>query len=125
MRVLRAGHGEEGVGAPDKAGRGAQRHQRIHVGGAVDQALEAADEELLVDDHDDARQQQLNKAHGDVGAVEPVGECPIEKYIRTMRKISEAMSRFFNFGVSLSASASRPALESGAVEALLDLGLAP
>ena len=51
--------------------------------------------------------------------------CPMEKYIRTMRKISEAMSRFFSFGVSWSASASRPALESGAAEALLDLGLAP
>ena len=51
--------------------------------------------------------------------------CPMEKYIRTMRKISEAMSRFFSFGVSWSASASRSALESGAAEALLDLGLAP
>ena len=78
---LRAGHGEEGVGAPDKAGRGAQRHQRIHIGGAVDQPLEAADEELLVDDHDDARQQQLNKAHGDVVAVEPVGERPAPHHV--------------------------------------------
>ena len=69
-------HGEQGVGAPDEAGRGTQRHQRIHVGRAVDEAFEAVDEELLVDDHDDARQQQLNKAHRDVVAVEPVGERP-------------------------------------------------
>ena len=31
--------------------------------------LEAADEKLLVDDHDDYRQQQLRQAHGDVVAV--------------------------------------------------------
>ena len=38
---LSAGHGEQGVGAPEKAGRGTQRHQCVHVGGTVEQALEA------------------------------------------------------------------------------------
>ena len=28
----------------------------------------------MVDDNDDARQQQLDKAHGDVVAIEPVGQ---------------------------------------------------
>ena len=33
---LSAGHGEQGVGAPHKAGHGAHGHQRIHVGRAVE-----------------------------------------------------------------------------------------
>ena len=78
---LRTGHGEEGIGAPEEAGRGTKRHQRIHVGGAVEEALEAVDEELLVDDHHDARQQQLNEAHRDVVAVKPVGERPAPHHV--------------------------------------------
>ena len=78
---LSAGHGEQGVGAPEKAGRGTQRHQCVHVGGTVEQALEAADEELLVDDHYDARQQQLDQTHGNVVAVEPVGERPAPHHV--------------------------------------------
>ena len=42
------------------------------LGAPVEQALEAVDEELLVDDHDDAGQQQLDEAHGNVVAVKPV-----------------------------------------------------
>ena len=78
---LGAGHGEEGISAPHEACHGAEGHQRIHVGCAVDEALEAVDEELLVDDHDDARQQQLDKAHGDVVAVEPVGQGPAPHHV--------------------------------------------
>ena len=78
---LGAGHGEQGVGAPEKAGRGAQCHQCVHVGGTVEQALEAADEELLVDDHHDARQQQLDQTHGNVVAVEPVGKRPSPHHV--------------------------------------------
>ena len=78
---LRTGHGEEGVGAPEEAGRGTKRHQRIHVGGAVEEALEAVDEELLVDDHHDARQQKLNEAHRDMVAIEPVGERPAPHHV--------------------------------------------
>ena len=51
---LGVGHCKEGVGAPHIACHGAEGHQRIHVGGTVDEAFEAADEKLLVDDHDDA-----------------------------------------------------------------------
>ena len=78
---LGAGHGKQRVGAPHKACHGAQRHQRVHVGRAVDEALEAVDEELLVDDHHDARQQQLHKAHGDVVAVEPVRQGPAPHHV--------------------------------------------
>ena len=63
---LGAGHGEEGVGAVDKGRRGAQGHQRIHIGRTVPEALIAGDEKLLVDDHDDGCQQQLQKPHGHV-----------------------------------------------------------
>ena len=58
------GHGEQGVGAVPEGRAGAQGHQSIHVRCAVKQALEAVDEELLVDDHDDDRQQKLGQAHG-------------------------------------------------------------
>ena len=85
---LGAGYGEQGVGAPEKAGRRTQRHQCIHVGGTVEQALEAADEELLVDDHHDARQQQLDQTHGNVVAVEPVGERPAPHHV-AHRKIHQ------------------------------------
>ena len=61
---LSPGHGKERIGAVDKGRAGAQSHQTVHIGGAVHQALEAADEKLLVDDHDDAGQQQLGQAHG-------------------------------------------------------------
>ena len=47
----------------------------------MDEALEAVDEELLVDDHDDARQQQLDEAHSDVVAVEPVGQGPAPHHV--------------------------------------------
>ena len=78
---LGAGHGKQRVGAPHKACHGAQRHQRVHVGRAVDEALEAVDEELLVDDHHDARQQQLDKAHGNMVAVKPVGQRPAPHHV--------------------------------------------
>ena len=78
---LSTGHGKEGVSAPHKAGHGAQGHQRVHVGRAVEEALEAVEEELLVDDHDDAGQQQLDEAHGNVVAVKPVGEGPAPHHV--------------------------------------------
>ncbi len=78
---LSTGHGEEGVSAPHEACHGAEGHQRVHVGCAVDEALEAVEEELLVDDHDDPGQQQLDKTHGDVVAVEPVGEGPAPHHV--------------------------------------------
>ncbi len=80
------------------------------------QALKSADKELLVDDHDDARQQQLHQSHGDVVAVKNAGSgqphiiWPMEKYISTSRKPRDAISRRFSLGVSWSSSASRSAL---------------
>ena len=47
----------------------------------MDEAFEAADEKLLVDDHDDARQDQLDEAHGDVVAVEPVRQGPAPHHV--------------------------------------------
>ena len=50
---------------------------------------------------------------------------PMEKYISTSRKPSEAISRRLSLGVSWSASASRSALEELAAAAPAALGLAP
>ena len=47
----------------------------------MEQALEAADEELLVDDHDDAGQQQLDQGHRDVVAVKPGGQGPAPHHV--------------------------------------------
>ena len=56
------------------------------------------------------------------GSGQPHIMWPIEKYISTARKTSDAMSRFFSLGVSWSASASSSAL---GVSAAASLGLAP
>ncbi len=73
---LCAGHGEQCVDAPYKGCHGAKGYQGVHVRGAVPQALEAADEEFLVDDHDDSGKQQLDQSHGYVIAVKPCGQRP-------------------------------------------------
>ena len=78
---LGVGHLKDRVGAPDKGGGGPQGHQGVHVGGAVQQALETADEKLLVDDHDDAGQQQLNQGHCDVIPVEPGRQGPAPHHV--------------------------------------------
>ena len=69
---LRAGHGKEGIGAVYKRSARAERNKRIHVRRAAPQALESADKEVLIDDHDRGRKQQLRKAHRD---VVPRKEC--------------------------------------------------
>ena len=46
-----------------------------------------------------------------LGSGQPHIMCPIEKYMRTIRNPSEAMSRFLRTGVSLSLSASSSADE--------------
>ena len=65
-----AGHGEEAVGTIDKGRRGAQGHQGIHIGGPVPQGPVARDKKLLIDDHDDGRQQQLHQPQGHGVALE-------------------------------------------------------
>ena len=50
-------HGEQGEGAVAKGCRSAQRNQSVHVGRTMPQALKPADKKLLIDDHDDHRQQ--------------------------------------------------------------------
>ena len=61
---LQMAHIEQGSGAVDECSTGTKGHQGIHVGTAVEQPLETADEELLVDDHDDAGEQKLNQSEG-------------------------------------------------------------
>ena len=56
---LRARHGKERIRAVDKRRRRAERHERVHVRRAVPERLVAADEKLLVDDHDNHSQQKL------------------------------------------------------------------
>ena len=55
------GHLKERVAAPYKRGGGAERDQGVHVGRLVREALEAGDEELLVDYHDDDGQVELDE----------------------------------------------------------------
>ena len=108
---LRVRHGKQRVDAPPVGRRRAERDERVHVRRAAQQALGAAHEELLIDDHDDPGQQQLDKAHGDVVAVKPAWQrqphiiWPIEKYIRMSKNATEAISRFLRCGVCLSSSA--------------------
>ena len=71
-----ARHGEQRPQAVQEGRAGPQSHQGVHVGGTVPQAFEAADEELLVDDHDDPRQRHFHQADGHVVLVEPGGHGP-------------------------------------------------
>ena len=73
---LRARHGEKSVGAVNERRRRAQRHQRIHVRRTVPQALETADKEFLVDDHDDNGQKHLSQAHGHMIVIVEGGQRP-------------------------------------------------
>ena len=70
------GHGEELVGTVAKGRCRAHCHQRIHIGRAMQQALEAADKEFLVDHHDGGRQQQLRKRHGNGITLKKAGQRP-------------------------------------------------
>ena len=57
-------HSEQRVRAVSEGGGGAQRHQRIHIRGSVEQAAEAAYEEFLIDDHHDGGEEQLAQPDG-------------------------------------------------------------
>ena len=60
------------------------------------------------------------------GRGQPHIMCPMEKYISTSRKPSDAIRRRLSLGVSWSVRASRSALVPGAAEAVpVFLGLAP
>ena len=78
---LRARHGKERIRAVDKRRRRAERHERVHVRHAVPERLVAADEKLLVDDHDDHRQQQLCQAHGNMVTVIKARQRPAPHHV--------------------------------------------
>ena len=73
---LRAGHQEQSRDAVGERRRRAERHQRVHIGHAVHQPLEAAGEKLLVDQHDDGRQDHLRQSRGDRIALEERRQRP-------------------------------------------------
>ena len=54
---LSVAHGKKRIRAIDKRRRTAQCHQRIHIGCPVPQAFKTTDKKLLVDYHNDCRQQ--------------------------------------------------------------------
>ena len=64
--------------------------------------LKSADKELLVDHHDDTCKKQLYQPHGymiirqtHAGSGQPHIICPMEKYISTSKKPTDAISRLF------------------------------
>ena len=73
---LGARHGKKRIGAVAKGRRRAQRHQRIHIGRAVPQALKTADKEALVNDHHHSSQQQLSQAHSHMVVIVEGGQRP-------------------------------------------------
>ena len=73
---LRAGHGKERIEAVDERRARAEGDQRIHIGRAVDHALDSGNEELLVDEHDDGGEDHLNEADGDRIVVEERRQRP-------------------------------------------------
>ena len=68
-RHLGAGHGKQRVSAVPKSRSRAQRHQGVHIGRPVPQALKAADKKATVDDHNHNGQQHLEQPHGNVVAL--------------------------------------------------------
>ena len=78
---LRPGHGEEHKGAPAEGGGRSQGHERVHVGGALERALEADGKELAVDDHDGRCQEQLEQAQCRGVAVEEGGQGPAQHHV--------------------------------------------
>ena len=78
---LRAGHRKQRIGTVRERRCRAEGDQRVHVRRAVPQALEAADEEFLVDDHDDDRQQQLRQTHGHMIVVVEARQRPAPHHV--------------------------------------------
>ena len=64
------GHGEQDCHAPDIGHSAAHRHQRIHIRSAMDESPESADEEFLIDDHDNECQDSFKKRDSDGIALE-------------------------------------------------------
>ena len=78
---LGIGHSEQGIYAPQKGCPGAEGNQRIHVGGAMPQALKAADKKFLVDDQDAPCKQQLHQSHCHMVPVKPMGQRPVPHHM--------------------------------------------
>ena len=56
---------------------GTQCHQRVHVRCTMNESLKAADEEFLVDDHDDDGEQQLGNGHAHGILIQDAGHGPV------------------------------------------------
>ena len=69
-------HGKQSVNAVTKRGCGTHGHQGVHIGTAVPQTTEAVNEEFLVDDHDNGRQQQLHEAQRHMIIRQPLRQRP-------------------------------------------------
>ena len=61
---LSLGHCKQGIGTIDKRSSRPQSYQGIHIRCSVNQACKTADEKLLIDHHNNDRQQKLNQPHG-------------------------------------------------------------
>ena len=74
-------HGKQRVGAVHEGSSRSQRHQRIHVGRSMEQALESADEKLLVNHHDNHCQKQLHKSHGHMVLSQKFRQRPVPHHM--------------------------------------------
>ena len=107
---LRIGHRKQCIRTVDKGRAGCPSATSVSIFGApMKQTFKAADKELLIDHHDDDGQQKLQQVpspHDCPQAMPAIGQFhiiwPIDKYISGTRKQSDAISRFFRTGVSVS-----------------------
>ena len=74
-------HGEECINTPYKRCHGAECNECIHVWGTMPQTLKSTDKEFLVDDHDDAGEQKLDKTHCNVVVIKPCRQRPSPHHV--------------------------------------------
>ena len=71
----------ERIDAVNESRAGAEGNERVHIRRAVNESLEAADEESLVDDHDNDREQQLRQPHRGMTVRNRLRQRPAEHHV--------------------------------------------
>ena len=74
-------HHEQRVCAPREGRTRSKGDQSVHIRGAVKQTLKAADEEFLVDHHDDHGEKKLCKPHRHMVSIEKFRKRPVPHHM--------------------------------------------